>query len=352
MTPYLLLLLFVTVTAYAGRRSGNRLIQRASLVLVGAMLVGFAGLRDSRVGTDTGTYLRHFNASEDFSIVFEQTDFSYYLISWLARSFSDSFAVLLLLIAAIVVTAYVSTVVRLVKRYDIAIYLFVTLSVYTFFFNGARQGIAAAICFAAVPFLLERRLWPYVGFVLLAATFHRTALIALPVYWFASHEVRWTRLLGLSVATAVAVGFLGVFVNVAANFLGDKYAQYAEVSEGGGEVWVTFLIVQGALLYWFKNYVSDLDGRYARLLNIYLVGLVPSLASVLSSADPSGPLRLHLYFSPISILLWPMVFQSIKNTFDRAILSIVSFIMTLLFFVLTTSTFSNLYPYYFNSSVF
>lgn len=352
MTPYLLLLLFVTVTAYAGRCSGDRGVRRVSLVIVGAVLVGFAGLRDRRVGTDTGTYLMHFYASGDFSIVFERTDFGYYILSWFARSLSDSYAVLLMLIASIVVTAYLFAIVRLSKRYETAIYVFVALSVYTFFFNGARQGIAAAICFAALPFLLERRVWPYIGLVLLATSFHRTALIALPLYWMASREVRWTRLLGLGVATAAAVGFLGVFVPLAAELLSDKYAQYAEVGEGGGEVWVTFFVGQGALLYGLKNYVPDPDGRYARLLNIYLVGLVPSLASTLSSVDPSGLLRLHLYFSPVSILLWPMVFQSIKTPFERTLLSMGFLMITFAFFVLTTSTFSKLSPYYLNSSVF
>ena len=112
---------------------------------------GPGGLRDYQVGTDTGNYVRQFRLSESFSSVTERkTEIAYNLLSWGARWLSDSYSALLLLIAAIVVTCYVSTIVRLTRRYETALYLFVVFGIYTFFFNGARQGIAAAICFAAL----------------------------------------------------------------------------------------------------------------------------------------------------------------------------------------------------------
>ncbi|MBJ6984218.1 EpsG family protein [Luteimonas sp. MC1750] len=352
MIPYLLLLLFVVVVSYVGRRSGSYGVRRISLFVVGAALVLFAGLRDRRIGTDTGTYIRHFHASESIDIVGERQDWGYYLLSWFARTLSESYAVLLLLIAVVVVVCYMTTITRVVRRYETAIYLFVALSVYTFFFNGARQGIAAAICFLALPFLLERRLWPYIALIAVAATFHRTALIALPLYWLASPQVGWRRLSGIGVATAATVAFLGVFVGLAAELLSDRYARYADAGEGGGEVWVAYLVGQGAMLYWFKSIVPDRNGWYARLLNIYLVGLVPAVASTLSSVDPSGILRLHLYFSPVAILLWPMVFERLGTTPLRGLLALGFGGVTFAFFFLTTSTFSGLAPYRLNTSIF
>lgn len=351
MLPYIVLLVLVTVVSYTGRRSSHRVIRRLSLMFVGVVLVLFAGLRDSRIGTDTGTYVRHFRASDAIEIVGEREDSGYYLLSWIARTLSDSYAVLLILIALIVVVCYMTTVMRLVRRYETAIYLFVALSVYTFFFNGARQGIAAAICFSALPFLLQRRMWPYLIVIAIAATFHRTALITLPLYWIASPQVGWKRLVALVGATGLTVVFLGVFVGFAADVLSDKYARYAEAGKGGGEVWVTYLVGQGVLLYWFKSIVPDRDGSYGRLLNIYLVGLVPAVASTLSSVDPSGILRLHLYFSPVAILLWPMVFVRFGTTPLRGLLALGFGGVTFLFFFLTTSTFSGLAPYRLNTDI-
>ncbi|MDN7131513.1 EpsG family protein [Halomonas sp. MC140] len=352
MILYLLLLVFITVNSYLWRLVGGRGARRLSLFFTGGALVLFAGLRDRRVGTDTGTYIRHFYESNTFDIVLERQDTGYYLLSWFARTLSDSYSVLLLLIAVIVVGCYMTTITRVVKRYETALYLFVALGAYTFFFNGARQGIAASICFLAIPFLLERRMWPYIALVVVAAMFHRTALIALPLFWIASPQVRWQRLLILGVATVVIVAFLGIFVGYATALLSDKFATYAEVGEGGGEFTVAFLVGQGVLLYFFKHLVPDPDGWYGRLLNIYLVGLVPALASTLSGVNPSGVLRLHLYFSSMAILLWPMVFHQFGTTATRMLLAMGLLSITLIFFIMTTSSFSNLSPYYFNTSIF
>lgn len=352
MIPYFLVLLSVVVVAYVGRRSGSIGVRRICLCVIGGVLVLFAGFRDRRIGTDTGTYIQYFYDSDSVDIIWERGEVGYYTLSWLARSLSDSYSVLLLLIALIVVPCYMATITRVVRRWETALYLLVALSTYTFFFNGARQGIAAAICFSAIPFLLERRRWPYIALVAVATTFHKSALIALPLYWMASDHVGWRRLVTLGAATVLTVAFLGRFVGLAADLISDRYAQYGEAGEGGGEVWVAYLVGQGALLYWFKRIVPDHDGRYSRLLNIYLIGLVPAVASTLSSVDPSGILRLHLYFSSTAVLLWPIVFRQFGTTPMRGILATGFAAVTMAFFYLTTSTFSNLTPYRLSQSLF
>ena len=352
MTPYLLLLLFVVVVAYFGRRSGSPGVRRISIGAVMMALVAFAGVRDYRVGTDTGNYVGIFTRSDSFESVWDRgSEFGYGILSWLARSISDSYTVLLLLIAALVVACYVPTIVKLTRRYETALFLFITLGVYTFFFNGARQGIAAAICFAAIPFLLQRRLIPYVLTVAVATTFHQTAWIALVLYPLASQRVDWRRLVALGAATVVLMAFLQVFVGLAADLLDDKFAAYAEEGEGGGQVWVAFLVGQGAMLYLFKNKVHDPERYYVRLLNIYLIGLVPALASTLSGVNPSGLLRLHLYFSSVAILMWPMVFLQLRSVSTRALVAFGFMVVTMLFFLLTTSTFSGLIPYRLNVEI-
>ena len=346
MTPYLLLLLFVVVVAYFGRRSGSPGVRRISIGAVMMALVAFAGLRDYRVGTDTGNYVRMFGFSESFSSVTERkTEIAYNLLSWGARWLSDSYSALLLLIAAIVVTCYVSTIVRLTRRYETALYLFVVFGIYTFFFNGARQGIAAAICFAALPFLLQRRPIPYLLAIAIAMLFHKTALVALPLYFIAMPRMGPARLAAFAAGTILLVLFLRVFAGFATGLLDDRYAEYAEAGRGGGEVMATFLFGQGGLLYWLRSFVRDDRALYCRLLNIYLVGVTIVVASVVSSVNPSGLLRLHLYFSSVAILMWPIVFRQFRDPAKRMLVAYMFMLVTVLFFVLTTTTFSKLVPY-------
>lgn len=317
MLPYIYLLFFASATAYLSRLYFAKDIQRVFLSLIALTLVLFAGLRNYTVGTDTHTYVSIFNRVNEFGDVFFHIDFGFYFLVWLARLFTKEYFLPLLIIATIIVICYLTTILRVVKRYETALYLFIAVEGYLFFFNGARQGLAAAVCFLAIPFILERRFWPYLIFVLIATTFHRTALITIPLYWLASPTVNKKRLFYLIIITGIVIVGLKSFVGLATDIFSDKYANYAEAGKGGGEITMIFLLVQGGILYYIKQYVPDEKGTYPRLLNIYLIGLVPVVAGVLSNVNPSGILRFKLYFCASSILLWPMFFEQVKDVHKK-----------------------------------
>lgn len=351
MTPYLLLLFAVVGISYVGRVSNHPLLRRLSLGVVALLLVGFAGMRDWGVGTDIETYLRGFLQADDPGFITRNTEVGYNLLAWFAATTSDSYAVLLTLIAMIVVGCYLPTIVRLVRRYEVGVFIFVCLGVYTFFFNGARQGIAAAICFAALPFLLNRKALPYFLTVGVAALFHHTALVTFPLYYLASPRLGLSRLALLTGLTVGLIAFLQVFVQLATDLVSDKYASYADQGRGGGEVFGSFLGIQGLVFVWLKGKLGAEQERFTMLLNLYLIGLVPVVASVVSNVNPSGILRFHLYFSPVAMLLWPMVFREIREPIVRTYLGFVFLMFMTSFFIMTTTSFSKLTPYRVNQEL-
>lgn len=351
MIPYLLVLLAVVVIAYLGRIANNRLLRGISLGTVGLILVGFAGLRDVSIGTDTGNYVRQFLRADVTSSITRTTEVGYSFLVWSVRELTDSYAVLLSLIAMIVVGCYLVTIRKTVQRYETALFVFVCLGVYTFFFNGARQGIAAALCFAALPFLLERRALPYLLIVGAAALFHHTALVALPLYYLISPRLDITKLLLVAGATLGLIVLLENFVELATELVSEKYAGYARQGKGGGAVLASFLVSQGVGFFLLRDRIGNLKEEYALLLNIYLIGLVPVVAAVVTDVNPSGILRFHLYFSPVSILLWPMVFRNVRGPSERAFFGFIFLVFMMSFFVLTTVTFSDLTPYKLNQDI-
>ena len=80
------------------------------------------------------------------------------------------------------------------ERYEwVAVYAYVTLTFFYGSMNLMRQSMAALIALYAIPFVLKRRPLPFFAVVLLAAFFHRTALILLPFYWILNLPFRrWT----------------------------------------------------------------------------------------------------------------------------------------------------------------
>ena len=71
-----------------------------------------------------------------------------------------------------------------------SVYLFLTLQHLALSMNFLRQALAAAIVLWIYPFLKSRRFFPACGIVLLAACFHRTALVMLPLCFLLT--IRWT----------------------------------------------------------------------------------------------------------------------------------------------------------------
>lgn len=347
MIPYLALLFVVTGLAFVGKRSGNaaRPLYIGMILLV---LTLFAGLRDVSIGTDTGTYLRKFAIIYSVDDIWRTTEIGFNALMVLCAEISTSYALFLTAIAMIVVYCYVAGILRMTKHYDIALFLFITLGAYTFFFNTARQGIALSLCFLALPWLLNRRPLPYVLTVGVAALFHHTALVALPLYAFAQPRVSWRQLAFIGIGVVMMVAFLTAFVQLAVDLLADKYASYAQEAEGGGVVMTTFLVAQGLLLFFAGKQMDNPDERYARLLNIYLIGLVPAIAAAISSINPSGLLRLHFYFSHTALLLWPIFISRSRDGLLRNLLLLALAVLAITFFVLTTVTFSNLAPYRLN----
>lgn len=353
MTPYLLVLFVATTATYFGRVSGSVGIQRASLVAVAIFLICFAGFRDYHVGTDTGNYVYNFYRSHSLKEAqLGNMEFGYVAFVWLTRLLSDNYAVLLLSIAAIVVAFYLSTIVRFVDRYEFGVYLFIVFGSYTWLFNGARQAIAGAICFWALRFVINRRLVPYVACIAAAMLFHKTAIVALPIYFLATPDLKLKRLISLAAAIVLFAVFIRIFVGIASQFLDDRFAGYSAQKSRGGEVVTAYLTGEAGLFLWLRRRITVNLDLYDKFLNIYLVALVPAYVTVISSVDPSGLMRLATYFSGAEILLWPMIFREIRRTRQRALVGLSFLAVTIAYFILTTDGFANLTPYRMNGGLF
>ncbi len=351
MIPYLLLLLTVSVVAFAGHIQRDQALRRLSAFVIAVMLVLFQGLRSPLVGTDSGNYVSTFLKVGSIADIWQTPEIGYNALMVAVMAVSNQYAALFLAISLIVVANYVRTILRLVERFDEAIYALVALGVYTFSFNGARQGIAASICFLALPHLLERRPLRFAAFIGVAMLFHTSAVVALMFYVVGTARTSWVQIALAIVGTVAASFLISDIGSFAGSVLNDRYAQYTEASEGGGTFTFMFLLVQGAALGTLKYFVNDSDGKINRLLNIYLFGLIPPALCVLSSANPSGLFRLQLYFTQVAVLLWPMILSRIPSLHNRMALKIPLLLGLLMAFTLATSQPGNLTPYELNPEI-
>lgn len=314
-------------------------------------MVLVAGLRDGTVGTDSWTYIYFFEritTFEDVCVVGAETwEYGYWFLNWLVHFISDSYIVLFFVIALIVVGCYQRAIVAYSANIGISFFVFMTMGFYTFFFNAARQGIACSICALALGPFLDRNFKKYLGYILLAFLFHKSAIIMLPIYFInKKNNFKFNALIGLF--GCINALFLQTIVEFSSK-IDNRYESYALPGQGGGRVSLAFLCVLCVFFWGCKKLIKIHVEHYSLLLNMFLFGTVLSVAPTLLGFNPSGILRLNIYFTISAVFLFPIVFSNFVKLSNRVVFSVFLVIGYLAYFTLSIQAFGDVVPYNFNS---
>jgi hypothetical protein len=354
MLVYFTNLIIVVLAAFLARKSKSKTLSRCLLGIAFVSMVLVAGMRSRFVGTDTMAYIWYFNNIKTFSdVIFfgsDMMEYGFWTLNWLVHFVSNEYMALFLAIALIVVGCFQSAIVEYSESIEISFFVFITVGTYFFFFNGARQGIACAIYSLAIGQMLKRNFIKYLGYVLLAFLFHKTALMMVPVYFFINKPNTFKNTLFTIVIGCVAVLFIDRIVGVVSS-IDARYANYGTAGGGGGYYMFGFTSLLGVFFLIFKNSIRIDRYRYDRFLNMFLFGVMIGAVSTVLGTDPSGLLRYGTYFNLTAIFMWPIVFANLTDRLSRFVVGYSFVIFYLVFFVMTTQRFSNLIPYIFNPSV-
>lgn len=355
MLPYFALLVFVFFT-YAisdtlnlRQACGSRYFK----FFTTSALVLFAGLRNINVGTDTVTYVWFWNRSLDYPselTLFSEPLFDVYslLTKQISNYFGLDYSFYLTGISLLVCLLYVNTIERHSNYRFQSLVIFILLGFYTFYFNGARQAISVAIFFYSYRFILSGERIKYFSLLFIAFLIHKSVILMLPFYWIFR--------LGLSRRTVFMVLICTICVAFSVNYIVEfassydsRYSGYSSSEfEGGGLVSVMFYTSILIFLLTCK-YVNKIELQlYDHCLLAMLLSVCIGWISVVLSLDPSGILRLMLYFTQFLIFSIPIAICSFKKGFSRTIVSIGLYIFLTIYFYMTTSTFSGLVPYKFS----
>lgn len=341
----------VSFVLYVTRPRHNRLnLTNFGYVLVALILILFAAFRDASVGSDTSGYAARYAFLEGFSAYSHlfSYEFAFTSLYILAHFISDNYWALLLLVATIVVSLYLRTITRLSLIPPLSIYLFITLGYYLFFFNGARQGIAAALFFYSYEAILKRNLRMYLVIGFVAGMFHTTAFLVLPLYFiFSLADVRKYTVL-IAVGSAIGIIFIQDLL-LAASTVSDRYEIYSQ-SATGGELITLFYVLNAVVLWYLRRIIlTKYLSRYDFYLNIFLFGVSVFLIVYYSGAYIEI-VRIAFYFQPALILLWPFVFASLHIS-DRVLWYYIFYLIHALYFYMFISTIGDLMPFEFNRTI-
>lgn len=339
MLPYLLLLGFVIFWIFLEKKSLNR---NAFWVPFFALVL-FASIRSYLVGTDTGSYTSNFRNPLDvnYYIFRQDLEYGYQLLEYFILKFTHNYFWLFFLSSILVVGSYLYIFRKKSEDYLLSILIFISFGFYLFYFNGLRQGIAMAIVALATPYLINKNFLKYALIILLASSFHKSALIML-LFYFIIH-------LKFKIEFKTLVVFLGSLLlsGISVEYLAatnEKYSSYTEVSENPGGYLTLFLYfcISVFLYVFYKKYKIN-NPEYYILLQLCLYGIAFLIPVALLGVNPSGPQRLLFYFAWVISLLIPIVIRKINNNFIYFI-----FVFLALIYYTMILGFSNLMPYRLN----
>jgi len=275
-------------------------------------MVLVAGMRGSSVGTDTGGYTRGYEAERVSTLADvwdRRSEPGYFVLSLAARCVSDKYWAILTATAVLVVFCYMWAIYRVSINPAISLFVFVTMGCYMFFFNGARQGLAAAVYCLAFAGLIAGRFWRYALFVAIAFLFHRSVILALPLYFVFRRRCSFWYVAALTVGAVVVVCFLHVFLSLGV-VINERYSIYAEMEATGGRWLTVFYVLLSVFFLLFKPRIMDEDRRaYDCFLNMLIFGTTVYVIVAISDAYVELN-RFAFYFQVASVFLWPLVFRS------------------------------------------
>ena len=350
MLPYFIFLAIVLFLAYLSFMEDKP--NKAIIVLLFLVMTCFAGFRSSVVGTDTGGYTRHFenssfknkNLGTGLAMLTEEPGF--YFLQKVLSGMSNDYILLLTGIAAVFCFFVLRSISRNSTMPALSLFVFIPLGYYTFVFNGARQGLAMAIYMMSIPFLMQRRFWPYVLVVLCAAMFHKTIVVAIPLYFVfrMSYSLK-------SFVVVLCGGFcvcylLPIFLSFSST-LEIRYMIYTETSATGGYFLTLFYVILAVFFILQRRLINEeaLE-QYDIYLHMLIVGSAIYVVVTLTGSYVELT-RFAAYFQVASIFLWAMLIRE-RQTPLSPVVYVVAILGHLGYFAIFLSRMANLTPYLFN----
>lgn len=346
------LVLFIIVILINSVPIHNRKVDHIKLAFSLILIFFFLAIRKN-FGGDYDSYLRTYNFIKDYFEPFNfdkiATEPGYVFLNYILPTHRT----LLIVTSAFTCFTYYWAIKRYVpvKYYGLVFILMLLFSNQMLFFqlSGLRNAIAINIMILSTPLVIKRRFWPYISLTILAFLFHRSAILYMPIVYFAATP-KDIKKNGIYTWGIVALLFLlmssTVFVNILRPLIDTYFNKYSVYLDHATEY--QFSDISSILIFGFVGVLLTLS-----FLSINNIKLTPtenvifklSLFYILSLSLNTLSPRGAQYF--ITFFVINIVF--IVNKAKKPILSVLYIVATLLYAIYSITGFlANRYYLYEN----
>ncbi len=319
LTLFLVLFLWIVISKVKFTMKGQEKLKNKSKVyaiFIGTWLFCVAVLRNYTVGADTMTYLSRYVrlVAAEWKDIFRLANLmmfepGYAIYNKLLGYISTNPRILLVTIAFVIVFLFSLYIYKESKMPWLSFFMFISMGMFGESLSLIRQYVAVALILISYHAIKNNKLIEFVATVLLAATFHTSALIILPMFWIS--KIKWNKLHFCLILGAAAFTFYIVklpefrFSDSLISFLArhTTYARYfTRLSYGSSGGAVGLLIIYFSFLFFIilRLYRSDMEER-----NMYIAFAMAAATLTIFSFITGISERLLPYFASMFIFSIP-----------------------------------------------
>lgn len=296
------------------------------------LLICIAGLR-YETGGDWDNYTKLFAYYPSFgrlighpADLWEQTtEEGFTLLCALIKSLGGTVQHLFFVVTFINITLITSALHKYTKYPVVALLCYYGILYFQLEMIYIRQATAVALCFFALQYIQPKKIVPYMLFILLACTFHRVAVLMIPLYFFLDRKLpKWVYLVVIGAGALLMLAGIPwiqtIFLTVA-GWLGENYEAKAEmyteeamfaVKRGLSIGFVLNLAIFIVVVY-FKKKIDALPNGTI-MLNMFAISLV-LYYYCFELVEVSNRTRMFFFIGIIALL--PMVLEVLPLFMER-----------------------------------
>lgn len=309
------------------------------------------GLRGRSVGVDTESYYHWFHLinHDPTSNIVEKCEPLYKLLnqSVFASGGGPEIVVFICALITLCLIAYVA------YRYSPSILLSLAgWYVFGTFFsmhNAVRQCVASAIIFYSIRFIIQRRLVKFLITIAIAAGFHYSALIFLPMYFLYKTNCKRVILTVSWLISLICVfmpNFLIQLLQDNRYLIPQQYVwlifstQVTEFELKGGPKLMFLQFICLSLLY---VYGRIKENTYRFIIFLTIIGLILNNMFI----HYGVMVRLSQYFTIFITLSLPIAIQDVFKRYNRVLVSFIMYLCCMILYLRMVSVNTNaIFPYY------
>lgn len=248
---YLVMAAFLLGYEFARKEENKRLLFYAA----GGFLILIFALQDYSVSLDIAEYMRQWAIIPNLTfpqMLVHKFEIGFVLLCWLLERTFESDRVLLLAMGILIMLPYCRFFEKETEKPMVALMAFVALGMYLHAIIFWRQLAAMAILTFSFRYIRGRKIVPFLITVLMAMTFHKVAVVFIPLYFVYPIPIsKW--LLLICAAASILLAFCGKpIIEFGIAVIYPRYRKYPLITDGGytllALLWVIIL-----LSYWLLH---------------------------------------------------------------------------------------------------